>query len=93
MGLERAPGNRRLKCDDRRVRSGRCPLRNAVNRLMVIGDDQRGPLRVAQTPEDDGVDIDRNRVDGQRLLGIESCGLKAHVNHRRHAVKDGADGE
>lgn len=35
-------------------------------------DGQRGSLRVVHMPENDGVDIDRNRVLGQRLLGIES---------------------
>ena len=44
-------------------------------------------------PEDDGVDIDRHRVSGERLLGIDGGGLDALVDPCGDGVEDGNDEE
>src|SRR5580704_8975647 len=43
--------------------------------------------------EDDRVDVDRNRVLGQRPLGVEGSRLDASIDHRHDAVDDRNDGE
>ena len=60
-------------------------LRHPVDGQAIVGDVERGALRVVHMPEDDGVDIDRHGVAGERLLGVELRGLDALVD-------DGGDG-
>ena len=42
-------------------------------------------------PEDDRVDVHRNRVPRQGLFGVEGGGLDALVDHRDHGVEDRND--
>ena len=44
-------------------------------------------------PENDGVDIDRHGVAGERLLGVEPGGLDALVDHRSDGIDDRNDKE
>jgi len=42
-------------------------------------------------PEDDGIDIDRHRVTGERLLGVELRGLDTLVDDGGDGVDDRDD--
>ena len=68
-------------------------LRHPVDGRTVVGDVERGGLRVVHVPEDDGIDIDRHRVAGERLLGVEPGGLDALVDDGGDGVDDRNDHE
>jgi hypothetical protein len=68
-------------------------LGDPVDRLAVVRDGQRSFLGIVHVPEDDGVDVDRDRVPGQRLFRVEGRRLDAHVDDGDHVVDDGHDGE
>ena len=59
----------------------------------IVGDVERGALRVVHVPEHDGVDIDRHGVARERLLGVEAGGLDALVNNGGDGVDDRDDHE
>ncbi len=61
--------------------------------LAVVGDLEGGARGVMDLPEDDGVDIDRHRVPGQRLFGIDLGGPNAVIDPGRDRVDHRDDHE
>ena len=68
-------------------------LRRPAHRLRVVLHLERRLLRVVHHPEQHGVDVDRHRVGGQRLLGREARGDRALIDPRRHRVDERHDPE
>jgi hypothetical protein len=61
-----------------------------VDRFAVIGDGQSCLFGIVNVPENDCINIHRNRVLGECLLGIEGGGLDPAVDDRDDAITTAA---
>ncbi len=68
-------------------------LGDPVDGFAVVGDGEGRGLGVVHFPEDDRIDIDRDGVLGQGLLGHDRGGLDPLVDDRHHVVDDREDDE
>ena len=68
-------------------------LRRPADRGAIVGDVERGLLRIDHLPEQHRVDVDRHGVLGQRLFGLERAGDHPDVDPVGDAVDDRDDEE
>ena len=64
-------------------------LGDTLDSLTVVGDVDRRGFGVVDLPKYDGIDADRDRVAGQRLLGRNGGGLDAQIDDLCHAIDRG----